>query len=46
MAKYGLDAIALVREVEDLVEARLGIQDADLPQSTVPPITRTGAEDL
>jgi transketolase len=47
MQKYGLDAMALVREVEDLVGARLGVEEADLAQSGVTPTPSTGkAEDL
>jgi transketolase len=42
MAKYGLDAMALVREVEGLVDASLGIEDADLPRLVVTPTTSTG----
>jgi len=47
MAKYGLDAMALVRAVEDVVEARLGIEEDDLAGSQDAPTTITGkAEDL
>lgn len=47
LAKYGLDAMALVREVEALVDERLGIEESDLARLEVTPTTSTGkAEDL